>query len=109
MFFLLCATHCPIHQAYHFVVYLPVAGALYELDGLKEFAVRHGGWESYSVGGEGGLAKAREVIGNRIRTYPSGAVSCPSRLCDPFSNFKFGDLRPSIRLLLHCPIIFIIS
>jgi len=29
-------------DAYHFVVYVPVNGALYELDGLKPHAVRHG-------------------------------------------------------------------
>lgn len=58
-------------DAYHFVVYLPVAGVLYELDGLKEFAVRHGPWVE---DGEGWLAKAREVIEARIATYPSGAV-----------------------------------
>lgn len=58
-------------EAYHFVVYLPVGDALYELDGLKEFAVRHGGW----TGGEGWVGKAREVIEARIGTYPEGAVS----------------------------------
>jgi len=58
-------------DAYHFVVYLPVAGVLYELDGLKEFAVRHGTWQE---GGEGWLAKARDVIEARIATYPGGAL-----------------------------------
>jgi ubiquitin carboxyl-terminal hydrolase L5 len=59
-------------EAYHFVVYLPVNNALYELDGLKEFAVRHGGWEA---GSEGWIGKARDVIERRIGTYPAGAVS----------------------------------
>ena len=43
-------------DAYHFVVYIPYAGAVYELDGLKQSPVRHGG---YSESGEGWLAKAR--------------------------------------------------
>jgi ubiquitin carboxyl-terminal hydrolase L5 len=59
-------------EAYHFVVYLPVAGALYELDGLKEFAVRHGGWETH--GGAGWMDKASGVIESRIATYPDGAL-----------------------------------
>lgn len=75
-------------DAYHFVVYLPVMGALYELDGLKPHAVRHA---PYSVEGEGWLKTARlvhlaapvrrltlslhsEVIAARINTYPDGAV-----------------------------------
>jgi len=58
-------------DAYHFVVYLPVAGVLYELDGLKEFAVSHGGWREE---GEGWLGKARDVIEARIATYPNGAL-----------------------------------
>lgn len=58
-------------DAYHFVVYLPVMGALYELDGLKPHAVRHA---PYSVEGEGWLKTAREVIAARINTYPDGAL-----------------------------------
>ncbi|TFK44491.1 ubiquitin carboxyl-terminal hydrolase [Crucibulum laeve] len=58
-------------DAYHFVVYLPVMGALYELDGLKPYAVRHG---SYEQGGEGWVKKAREAIEARINTYPAGAL-----------------------------------
>ncbi|KAG6861681.1 hypothetical protein C0995_013250 [Termitomyces sp. Mi166 len=58
-------------DAYHFVVYLPVMGAVYELDGLKEFPVRHG---TYEESGEGWLKTAREVIENRIATYPAGAL-----------------------------------
>lgn len=46
-------------DAYHFVVYLPVMGALYELDGLKPHALRHGGFDE---SGEGWLKKARSVI-----------------------------------------------
>lgn len=53
-------------DAYHFVVYLPHAGSIYELDGLKHYPVKHG---AYVHGGEGWLAKARcvnnvLVIGN---------------------------------------------
>ena len=59
-------------DAYHFVVYLPVAGSVYELDGLKQSPVNHGG---FSESGEGWLAKAREVIEARIATYPPGSVS----------------------------------
>ncbi|KZV91001.1 cysteine proteinase [Exidia glandulosa HHB12029] len=57
-------------DAYHFVVYLPVAGSLYELDGLKPHAVRHapvpssGDWTSI----------AAETIQARIATYPPGAI-----------------------------------
>ncbi|KAJ3926127.1 MAG: ubiquitin carboxyl-terminal hydrolase [Lentinula lateritia] len=58
-------------DAYHFVVYLPFMGSLYELDGLKPHAVRHG---SYNETGEGWLSRAREVIENRIATYPPGAL-----------------------------------
>ncbi|KAG5351871.1 Ubiquitin carboxyl-terminal hydrolase isozyme L5 [Termitomyces sp. J132] len=58
-------------DAYHFVVYLPIMGAVYELDGLKEFPVRHG---AYEENGEGWLKTAREVIENRIATYPVGAL-----------------------------------
>ena len=43
-------------DAYHFVVYIPYAGAVYELDGLKQAPVRHG---AYSEAGEGWVAKAR--------------------------------------------------
>lgn len=43
-------------DAYHFVVYVPVAGAVYELDGLKPNPVQHG---AYDTRGEGWLSKAR--------------------------------------------------
>ena len=46
-------------DAYHFVVYLPVMGALYELDGLKPHPVRHGSFEER---GEGWVKKARCVF-----------------------------------------------
>ncbi|KAG6920060.1 hypothetical protein DXG01_010128 [Tephrocybe rancida] len=57
-------------DAYHFVVYLPIMGAVYELDGLKEHPVRHGHYEER---GET-HGKCREVIENRIATYPLGAL-----------------------------------
>lgn len=62
-------------DAYHFVVYLPVAGAVWELDGLQQHPIRHG---SYDEKGEGWLATAREVVEARIGTYPMGAVSSSS-------------------------------
>jgi ubiquitin carboxyl-terminal hydrolase L5 len=43
-------------DAYHFVVYLPVMGMLYELDGLKGHPVKHG---AYEEAGEGWIKKAR--------------------------------------------------
>ncbi|KIK68932.1 hypothetical protein GYMLUDRAFT_34944 [Collybiopsis luxurians FD-317 M1] len=58
-------------DAYHFVVYLPSLGFVYELDGLKPHAVRHGTFEDR---GEGWLARAREIIENRIATYPPGSL-----------------------------------
>ncbi|KAJ8521168.1 hypothetical protein ONZ45_g2085 [Pleurotus djamor] len=58
-------------DAYHFVVYLPYMGCVYELDGLKQFPVKHG---VYPESGEGWLQKAREVIEARIATYPDGAL-----------------------------------
>ncbi|KAJ8596382.1 hypothetical protein M405DRAFT_928878 [Rhizopogon salebrosus TDB-379] len=58
-------------DAYHFVVYLPALGSLYELDGLKPYPVRHG---EFDGSGEGWLMKAREVIESRIESYPIGAL-----------------------------------
>jgi ubiquitin carboxyl-terminal hydrolase L5 len=43
-------------EAYHFVVYIPVTGSVYELDGLKPYPVCHG---KYDESGEGWLKKAR--------------------------------------------------
>ncbi|GBE81472.1 hypothetical protein BKA93DRAFT_765183 [Sparassis latifolia] len=58
-------------EAYHFIVYLPSMGCVYELDGLKANPVRHG---AYEESGEGWVAKAREVIEARIATYPPGSL-----------------------------------
>jgi ubiquitin carboxyl-terminal hydrolase L5 len=60
-------------ESYHFVLYVPVLGCLYELDGLREWPVKHG---SYEEGPGGWTGKAREVIETRISTYPENAV-CP--------------------------------
>jgi len=58
-------------DAYHFVVYLPIDGHVYEMDGLQQHPLKHG---AYQDGGEGWLSVAREVIENRIATYPTGAL-----------------------------------
>ncbi|KAI0790714.1 ubiquitin carboxyl-terminal hydrolase [Abortiporus biennis] len=58
-------------DAYHFIVYLPSMGCVYELDGLKNHPIKHGAYEEK---GEGWLAKAREVIEARIGTYPPGSL-----------------------------------
>ncbi|KAF8608857.1 hypothetical protein BDV93DRAFT_602738 [Ceratobasidium sp. AG-I] len=58
-------------DAYHFIAYIPVAGQIYELDGLKRAPVAHG---AYTDDGEGWVAKAREVIEKRIGTYPAGSL-----------------------------------
>ncbi|KAG9019051.1 hypothetical protein FRB90_007007 [Tulasnella sp. 427] len=77
-------------DAYHFVVYLPNLGAVYELDGLKPAAINHG---AYTEGGEGWAAKAREVIEQRISTYPPGSIH--------FNLLAIrGDPLPSLRAQL---------
>jgi ubiquitin carboxyl-terminal hydrolase L5 len=43
-------------DAYHFIVYIPVFGSVYELDGLKQHPVTHG---AYDEAGEGWLKTAR--------------------------------------------------
>lgn len=43
-------------DAYHFIVYLPVLGSVYELDGLKQSPITHGPYEEH---GEGWIARAR--------------------------------------------------
>jgi len=58
--------------AYHSIVYLPIAGALYELDRLEEFAVHFG--RGYNAQGERWLRKSREVIDSQIGTYLDGAL-----------------------------------
>ena len=45
-------------DAYHFIVYLPVLGSVYELDGLKQSPITHG---PYEEDGEGWVARARYV------------------------------------------------
>jgi ubiquitin carboxyl-terminal hydrolase L5 len=74
-------------DAYHFVVYLPVMGTLYELDGLKPHALRHG---RFDESGEGWLTTAREVIEARINTYPIGALefSLLALRDDPLSSLQ---------------------
>lgn len=43
-------------DAYHFVVYIPFMGSVYELDGLKRSPIRHGAYEEH---GEGWVKRAR--------------------------------------------------
>jgi ubiquitin carboxyl-terminal hydrolase L5 len=43
-------------DAYHFIVYLPALGSVYELDGLKRSPITHGPYEDV---GEGWIARAR--------------------------------------------------
>ncbi|KAH8107819.1 hypothetical protein BXZ70DRAFT_14040 [Cristinia sonorae] len=58
-------------DAYHFIVYMPYLGSVYEFDGLKSNPISHG---TYEESGEGWIAKARDVIEARIATYPPGAL-----------------------------------
>ncbi|KAH8994662.1 ubiquitin carboxyl-terminal hydrolase [Lactarius hatsudake] len=58
-------------DAYHFIVYLPILGSVYELDGLKQAPITHG---LYEEGGEGWIARARGAIEARIATYPIGSL-----------------------------------
>ncbi|OCH92506.1 hypothetical protein OBBRIDRAFT_818302 [Obba rivulosa] len=57
-------------DAYHFIVYMPYMGSVYEFDGLKNFPVRHGAYDER----QGWVDKAREIIEARIGTYPPGAL-----------------------------------
>lgn len=43
-------------EVYHFIVYMPAMGCVYEFDGLKDAPIRHG---AYDENGEGWVAKAR--------------------------------------------------
>jgi hypothetical protein len=76
-------------DAYHFVVYLPVMGALYELDGLKPHALRHGGFDE---SGDGWLKTARSVI------HPLCFKLILNRLCTPEKPLKLVSiLTPLVR------------
>ncbi|KAG8831878.1 hypothetical protein FRC17_002416 [Serendipita sp. 399] len=55
-------------DAYHFVVYVPIGDDLYELDGLKRYAVNHGKIADIWV------EKALSVIQQRIELYPAGSI-----------------------------------
>jgi len=74
-------------DAYHFIVYLPVLGSVYELDGLKQSPITHG---PYEEDGEGWVARARAVIEARIATYPAGSLefSLLALRDDPFPTLQ---------------------
>lgn len=98
-------------DAYHFVVYVPVNGHLYELDGLKEHPVKHAKYDDDA--GEGWLRVARsasvfvvrahldsvhrETIESRIATYPEGAVRPPS--CLSHLSLTYSRSLNSVSLL----------
>ena len=69
-------------DAYHFIAYVPKMGCVWELDGLKSGAVRHGSCEE----GEGWVKKATEIIQDRIATYPPGSVSMTTQACPRSAN-----------------------
>ncbi|GAA98911.1 uncharacterized protein L969DRAFT_538714 [Mixia osmundae IAM 14324] len=56
-------------DVYHFIVYLPIDGHLYELDGLQPWPLDHG-----AVDASRWTDKAKEVIQARIATYPANEL-----------------------------------
>ena len=74
-------------DAYHFVTYLPVAGSLYELDGLQSAPRRHG---AVKEGGQQWMEEARKVVRERIESYPMGAVR-PGDPPSPSSRLERED------------------
>lgn len=60
-------------DAYHFISYLPAYGQLYELDGLQSVPRQHGAVAEGPKGTEW-VTRAREVIQERIASYPPGAL-----------------------------------
>ncbi|KAH9993210.1 ubiquitin-specific protease [Russula vinacea] len=74
-------------DAYHFIVYLPVLGSVYELDGLKQSPITHGPYEEH---GEGWITRARGIIEARIATYPAGSLefSLLALHDDPFPTLE---------------------
>ena len=55
-------------DAYHFIVYLPVLGSLYELDGLKQAPITHG---LCGESGEGWVARARYTSPPHLLCVPA--------------------------------------
>ncbi|RKP11556.1 ubiquitin carboxyl-terminal hydrolase isozyme L5 [Piptocephalis cylindrospora] len=54
---------------FHFVSFVPIHGALYELDGLAQGPIHHG-----ACSDEDWLGKAREVIQKRMQAFPSSEI-----------------------------------
>ncbi|KAJ1987390.1 hypothetical protein H4R33_002889 [Dimargaris cristalligena] len=57
------------NDVFHFISYVPVAGCLYELDGLKDAPVNHG-----SCTDEDWLQKARPLIQARMARYATSEI-----------------------------------
>lgn len=102
-------------DAYHFISYLPIAGQLYELDGLQEYPRNHGPVPVAQAGAEESwLKRAREVVQERIASYPEGTVrSLPAFFF--LSNTGFGfrvttriDVFPQ-PLLTRLSVLFFLS
>ena len=60
--------HADTEDAFHFIGYVPLAGSLYELDGLKPAPISLGAVEG-GVEGTEWLVRAKESIDARIRRY----------------------------------------
>ncbi|CED82090.1 ubiquitin-specific protease [Phaffia rhodozyma] len=75
-------------DAYHFISYLPSLGTLYELDGLQSYPRSHGPVPTKDD--QEWIGRAREVIQERISSYPMGALefSLLAVVKDPMSELR---------------------